>query len=461
MSGGEVASGVFGAGIAAIRKQFQVPDGFPPEVLAAADAAAKRPIDDERVDLTDVGFVTLDPATSTDLDQAFAIERRGDDIVLQYAIADVAWFVRPGDAIDTEAWTRGLTVYLPGDREGLHPPVLAEHAASLLPDGPRPAVVFTVRVDPDGNPRLEQTRRAMVRSRAKLAYETAGPAELPDGFDELARRITAAEDARGASRVEFPEQHVDVGPDGEARLEFEARTAAAEQNSALSLATNLAVATALFEAKTGLFRVMPEADERAIRRLRHTAHALGLNWPRAQTLAVFERGLDAHVPKAAAFLLAVRRAGGGATYAPYQDGVTPWHAAMAATYAQATAPLRRLADRYVIEATLAVSSGTEVPGWVEDGFARLPDVMDKAGARESQIDRAVLDLAEAIALHGREGEAFHAVVTDVDERGARIQIADPAVVARVSTPHPQPGDELEVRLVSADPVARTVRFEPV
>jgi exoribonuclease R len=86
--------------------------------------------------------------------------------------------------------------------------------------------------------------------------------------------------------------------------------------------------------------------------------------------------------------------------------------------------------------------------------------MDKAGARESQIDRAVLDLAEAIALHGREGETFHAVVTDVDERGARIQIADPAVVARVSTPDPQPGDELDVRLVSADPVARTVRFEP-
>lgn len=461
MSGGGVAAEVFRAGIDAIREQYQVPDGFPPEVLAAAEVAAARPIDDPRVDLTDLPFVTLDPATSTDLDQAFAIERRGDAVVLQYAIADVAWFVRPGDPIDVEAWRRGLTVYLPGEREGLHPPVLAERAASLLPDGPRPAVVFTVLVDPDGDARLEQARRAMVRSRAKLAYETATPADLPEGFDELARRIAAAEDARGASRVDFPEQHVEVGPNLEARLRFEARTVAAEQNSALSLATNLAVASALLDATTGLFRVMPSPDERAVRRLRHTAHALGLNWPRAQTLAVFERSLDAHVPKAAAFLLAVRRAGGGASYAPYAAGVTPWHAAMAATYAQATAPLRRLADRYVIEAALAVSAGAEVPAWVEDGFARLPEVMDMAGSRESQIDRAVLDLAEAITLDGQEGDTFHAVVTDVDERGARIQIAEPAVVARVARRDLAPGDELEVRLIGADPVARTVRFEPV
>jgi exoribonuclease R len=453
------AARAFAVGIAAIRTQYGVPDGFPDAVLAAADAAAARPIDDGRVDLTDVAFVTLDPLSSTDLDQAFAVGRDGADLVLQYAIADVAWFVRPGDPIDVEAWTRALTVYLPGQRAGLHPPVLAEGAASLLPDGPRPAVVFTVGVAPDGTAALRDARRAVVRSRAKLGYETVTEAELPDGFAELSRRIALAEDTRGAGRVEFPEQTVQASTDGEMQLVFEARLPSAEQNSALSLATNLAVAAALQAAGTGLFRVMAEPDERAIKRLRHTAHALRLNWPRVQSLAQFQRGLDAHDPRAAAFLLAVRRAGGKASYAPFAPGVVPWHSAMAATYAQATAPLRRLADRYVVEAAVAVATGAAVPDWVEDAFGRLPEVMDRAAAREGQIERAVLDLAEAIALHGHEGAEFDAVVTDTDERGSRIQITDPAVVSRVGRNGYQPGDEIRVRLVEADPVTRTIRFE--
>src|SRR4051812_48365241 len=101
-----------GDGLARLRERFQVPETFPPQVLAAAEAAAKRP-PSEHVDRTDWPFVTLDPATSTDLDQAFTIDRSGDDLLLRYAIADVAWFVEDGGVIDTEAWRRGATLYLP------------------------------------------------------------------------------------------------------------------------------------------------------------------------------------------------------------------------------------------------------------------------------------------------------------------------------------------------------------
>ena len=320
-------------------------------------------------------------------------------------------------------------------------------------------MVFEVAIAPDGTSSLRRARRAVVRSVAKLGYETATAEQLPDGFGELASRIAAAEEARGASRVEFPEQEVATDADGRMRLVFQARTVAAAQNSALSLATNLAVATTLLHAGAGLFRVMPEPDARAVKRLRYTAHALGLNWPRVETLGAFQRRLDPSDARAAAFLLAVRRAGGGAGYARFEPGVTPWHAAMAATYAQATAPLRRLADRYVIEATLAASEGRGLPGWVDEGFDRLPKVMDAAEARNGQIDRAVLDLAESIALEGREGQTFDAVVTDIDERGSRIQIADPAIVARLARSGLAPGDAVSVRLVGADPRTRTVRFE--
>ncbi|MCU1364412.1 MAG: ribonuclease [Ilumatobacteraceae bacterium] len=458
----QAAVAEFQRGFDQIRSENDVPTSFPPEVVAAAASAAKMPFTDGHVDRTDIAFVTLDPATSTDLDQAFVIERgAGDDLVLRYAIADVPWFVTPGSALDIEAWNRGVTTYLPDGRAGLYPPTLSEAAVSLLPDGPRPAVVFIVRVGSDGAVVLDGVERAVIRSRAKLAYETATAADLPADFDELAARITAAEDRRGASRVEAPEQEVEPDGSGGYRIAFRPRLHNEDSNAAMSLATNLAVADLLFAHHTGLFRVMAEPDERSVRRLRFTAKALGLSWPDNVELGPFQRTLDANAPKQAAFLMAVRRAGGGADYAPFVDGVVPWHSAMAATYCHATAPLRRLADRYVVEAALAVANGAPVPDHVQAAFARLPEVMDKAESRSSRVERAVIDLVESVALKGREGQTFDAVVTDVDDRGARIQLADPAVVARVSAHHVEPGDAFPVRLVSADPAKRTVTFERI
>src|SRR3569623_1028241 len=150
-------------GLAAIRRQYQVPEGFPSEVQAAAEAAAKR-VPTAHVDRTAMPFVTLDPAASPDLGQAFTIARAGTDLLLHYAIADVAWFVDDGDAVDVEAWKRGATLYLPDGKAGLYPAVLSDGGASLLPSGPRPAVIFTARGAPDGSVRLAGAARAIVRS---------------------------------------------------------------------------------------------------------------------------------------------------------------------------------------------------------------------------------------------------------------------------------------------------------
>src|SRR4051794_28960961 len=86
----------FGRGFDQIRAENDVPTSFPPAVLAEAEESALRPVTAGRVDRTDLPFVTLDPATSTDLDQAFTIEGvtgATGDLVLRYAIADVPWFV--------------------------------------------------------------------------------------------------------------------------------------------------------------------------------------------------------------------------------------------------------------------------------------------------------------------------------------------------------------------------------
>lgn len=444
-------------GLAAIRTQFQVPEHFPAQAEAAAEEAARR-VPSDHADWTARAFVTLDPASSTDLDQAFAIERAGGDILLHYAIADVPWFVGDGDPIDTEAWLRGETTYLPDGKAGLYPRVLSEGAASLLPDGPRPAVIFTSRIDPAGKAVLQGVERGLIRSRAKLAYDTVQPDALPDGFDELARRISDADDARGAARVDPPEQEVERDSEGHFTLRLRPLALAERQNAALSLATNLAVADALFAAQTGLFRVMEGPSPQAEARLRHTAEAFGLDWPREASLAQFERLLDPQEPRAAAFMLAIRRAGNGASYAPFREGEIPWHAAMAATYCHMTAPLRRLADRYVIRAAMAVTNGLPVPDEVEAAFRRLGPVMAKAGARGSQIERAVVDLAESAILSGREGEDFQAVVTDQGESGARFQLCDLPVVARTTARRVQPGERITVRLEAADPARREIRF---
>ncbi|MBZ9882479.1 RNB domain-containing ribonuclease [Mesorhizobium sp. CA10] len=446
-------------GLAKIRAEFHVPDGFPPAVIAAAEAAAKR-VPDQHADRTAMPFVTLDPASSTDLDQAFSIEASGGDLLLHYAIADVAWFVEDGDTIDLEAWGRGETLYLPDGKAGLYPPVLAEAAASLLPDGPRPAVVFTVRVAEDGAVKLDGAERAIIQSRAKLAYDSVRAADVPAGFAELARRMAANEQRRGASRVDPPEQEVQRLADGTFRLSFRPLLQSELDNAALSLAANMAIADAMLAHKTGLFRVMSGPDASKVQRLRNAAQALGLSWPASTSLRDYQRTLDPADPKQAALMLEIRRAGNGASYQPYQEGVVPWHEAMAATYAHATAPLRRLADRYVLRCALAIANGQPVPQAVTDAFARLPKVMARADARASQISHAAIDLAEAVMLKGHEGETFEAAVTDFVDRGVRVQLADMPVVASVKASGLRQGDGMTLRLVSADPDQRSIVFEP-
>jgi exoribonuclease R len=448
-----------GRGLASIREQFQVPHTFPAPVLAAAEEASKR-VPTEHADRTSWPFVTLDPATSTDLDQAFTIERSGADLLLQYAIADVAWFVDDAGPIDREAWKRGTTQYLPDGKAGLYPPVLSEGAASLLPNGPRPAIVFTVRVAPDGAVRLEAAERAIIRNRAKLAYDGVRDSDLPPDFAELARRIQSAEALRGAARVNPPAQEIAAIGDGGYELLFRPPLESEVRNAALSLATNLAVADVLQANRTGLFRVMAEPDDGAVDRLRHTAKGLGLQWPAEATLAELERSLNPADPMQATFLLAIQRSSQGAGYVPFRTGETPWHAAVAATYAHSTAPLRRLADRYVVSAALALANGRTVPPVVSEAFEKLPPVMGRADALGSRIQRAAVDLAESVILQGREGETFAAIVTEVDHRGARIQLCNLPVVARVSDTQLDPGATLQVTLVEADSDLRTIAFRP-
>ncbi len=455
-------------GFQAIAAQFKLPASFPHEVQVAADvvAIAKGKTGEPawaegRRDATGLAFVTLDPATSTDLDQAFVLDQDGNEIVLSYVLADVGAFVPRGGVIETEAWQRGVTVYGPAEKVPLYPKVISQGAASLLPDGPRPAVLVIVGIRPDGTVRLRSVERVVCESRAKLAYDSVDIRSIPH-LAEFAKRMWTDEVTRGATRVEFPQQEVvsDASAPGGVRLELRPRLESEIVNSALSLAVNLALAALMKGAGVGLFRVMDDPDERALAPLRRAARALNLGWLASENLRDLQRRLDPMNVQHQRFLLDARRVGGRAGYAVYDPQTPPWHSAIAATYAHATAPMRRLADRYVLDLSVLLANGGTVPPEMKSQLDALPDVMQRNEARAASVDRAVIDLLEAVSLQNRVGEIFDAEV--VDAKGEVVQMIDPAVRARVANlPKLEDGAKVRVRIDSADTGNRKVHLTAV
>src|SRR5262249_30058473 len=160
------------------------------------------------------------------------------------------------------------------------------------------------------------------------------------------------------------------------------------------------------DAKIGLLRTLPPAATEAVDSLRRSAIALGFDWPPGAPYADVISYLDPKDGKAAAVLDLVPRLLRGAAYTAF-DGDDPAesvHSAVGAPYAHCTAPLRRLADRFVSETCLAVCAGRTVPEPVRSALPALPELMASADHRSHALDRAATDLAEAIVLQPRVGE---------------------------------------------------------
>ena len=450
-----------------LRRQLDVTVGFAPEVVADAERAAHSPRLPD-ADENAIPFVTIDPPESMDLDQALHIERRASGYRVRYAIADVAAFVTPGGPMDTEAHQRGETLYAPDGNARLYPPELSEGAASLLPDQKRPALVWTMDVDETGEGIEVHVRRALVRSRAKLSYEGV-QRMLDDGSaDEvlvLLREVGTLrqerEVRRGAVSLQLPEQEVARGPDGY-ELSYRAPFPVEGWNAQISLMTGMAAAELMLTGEVGILRTVPEADPARLARLHRTAKALDVPWPKGMSYPDFVRTLDPNVPRHAALLAeaAGLLRGSGYTAFDHDAPKDPIHAALASTYAHTTAPLRRLVDRYVGEACVALSAGEEPPEWIRAELPRLPQVMEESAQKASQYEAGIVSTLEAAILERSVGQTFEAVVVEVDrdEDGGTIQLRDPAVTARCEGKELPLGERVEARLELADVMKRQVRF---
>jgi ribonuclease R len=186
--------------------------GFRPAIETEAHEAPAMARDHGplRRDLTDLPTFTVDPVTAKDFDDAVSAERRGDGVRLWIHIADVAAHVRPGSALEAEAFARATSTYVPGTVEPMLPHELSSGACSLVPGVERLAVTAEIDLSASGEPRRTTFYRSRVRSDVRLSYEEldehfAGRVRPPEEIAEplgIAREVAAALRARRSGSLE-------------------------------------------------------------------------------------------------------------------------------------------------------------------------------------------------------------------------------------------------------------------
>lgn len=457
------------ASLAAFRHELGLPDGFPEPVEAEArSVAAAHPLPD--ADLTDVPFLTIDPAGSTDLDQALHLARTADGFRVLYAIADVPALVRPEGAVDAEARRRGQTLYAPDGRVPLHPAAIGEDAGSLLPDVVRGAYVWDIALDATGHETSAHVSRARIRSRRQWSYEEA-QAAIDDGSapEELALlRVVgplriACERERGGASLNTPDEEI-VFRDGAYTLQRRATLPVEEWNAQLSLLTGMAAAALMLEGRVGILRTMPAPSPEAFAAFRAQTIALGLPWAEGISYGEYLRSLDRAQPHAAAVLQAATALFRGAGYVVL-DGeppADPQQSAIAAPYAHVTAPLRRLVDRWGLVVCEALCAGRPVPDWARASLGELPSIMGASNRLAAQLDAGAVDRVEAALLSSRIGAVLDTTVLAVRNGTVLVQLDDPAVTASVPRwDGVQPGDRVRLRVTAADIPSGRIHFEPV
>ncbi|MHA7241127.1 RNB domain-containing ribonuclease [Arthrobacter sp. TMS1-12-1] len=471
-----------------LREELGVREQFPEDVLREAEASvAAHTL--PATDLRALPFLTIDPPGSTDLDQAVHLTRRqggGDGATgvpagyeVWYAIADVPLFVSAGGAIDVEARLRGQTLYAPDGRISLHPEIVSEDAASLLPDRDRPAFVWHFLLDAAAEVRSATVSRATIRSRRQLTYAQV-QAEIDGGtadeqlllLKEIGLLRIQQELDRGGASLNLPRQEITYA-EGSYGILTEPALPCEDWNAQISLMTGMAAARMMIDGGIGILRTMPAPDDVALGKFRRQSEALDHPWPEHLPYGAFLRTLDVAVPRQLALMHAAASLFRGAGYTAF-DGAVPdavVQSAIAAPYAHATAPLRRLVDRFVLVTCESLCSGTDVPGWVRAALPDLNALMASSNQTASRLDSGAMDAVQAALLSNRIGEAFSAVVLQgsppaiEDAPGKQaprlsgtVQITEPALEATCYG-ELLAGERVTVVLLEADIARRRIRFE--
>ncbi|HSU11463.1 MAG TPA: RNB domain-containing ribonuclease, partial [Pseudonocardia sp.] len=327
-----------------LRVELDVPGDFSSQAVACAQAAAQA-VRLPDLDRTDLELVTVDPPGSMDLDQALHIAPCDHGYRVSYAIADVASFVPPASVLDSELQVRGETIYFPDARVPLHPTVLSEGAASLLPGQVRPAVLWQFDLDGFGEVTKVDVRRARVRSRARLDYagvqasfEAGHPHAAVRLLPEVGALRLALARQRHAINLDLPAQEVERAGSSWT-LRYRAPLPVESYNAEISLMTGMSAAQLMLRGGFGILRTVPPADSQTIDELRRIAPALGVAWPAGAAPGDVLAGLSRADSRQVAFLDHAASLLRGAAYVAFdgQPPEQPLHAGIGAPYAHATA----------------------------------------------------------------------------------------------------------------------------
>ncbi len=168
-----------GVDLQSIVHEFNLPDEFPPEVLAEAARQAERFDEADlrgRLDLTNETILTIDPFDARDFDDAISLKRNEvGHWVLGVHIADVGHFVRSGSVLDREARRRGTSVYLPTRVLPMLPEVISNGLASLQQGRVRYTNSAFIEFTPDGIPVHTEFAKSAIKVTQRFAYEEVMP----------------------------------------------------------------------------------------------------------------------------------------------------------------------------------------------------------------------------------------------------------------------------------------------
>jgi ribonuclease R len=473
-----------------------IPTEFP--LAAIAEAEAAQPASSTgRTDLRGIPLVTIDGSDARDFDDAVWAEpdtdpTNRDGWHLVVAIADVAWYVRPGTAIDREARRRGNSVYFPDRVVPMLPEVLSNDLCSLKPGVDRPCLAAHLWIDRCGLKRRHRFERAMMRSAARLTYEEIQAAQEGEHASVLPREIltaiygafaalAAARSRRGALDLDIVEHRVLL--DAESRPVAIAPLARLDSHRLIEEFMVLANVTAAEELEARrqpcMYRIHDAPDPEKLEELRAVLDEIevpGLDFAKGQAprSALFNRVLQraAATPAAALVNELVLRCQAQAAYSPDNIG----HFGLALRrYAHFTSPIRRYADLLVHRALVA--SLTADPG----ELAAVAEHVSATERRATAAERDALERYRATLLAGSIGAVFTGRISGIAEFGLFVTATENGAdgLVPISTLPPdcyrrderaqrlvgkrsgrvfRIGDDVSIRLIDADGIGGRIVF---
>ncbi|TDK50046.1 ribonuclease R [Antarcticimicrobium luteum] len=425
--------------------QHGIPDAFPDEVIAEADAC--KPVGlNGREDLRDLPLITIDPVDARDRDDA-CLALPDDDpknpggFVIWVAIADVAAFVRPGSALDREARKRGNSSYFPDRVVPMLPDRLSGDLCSLHENVPRACVAVRMQITPEGREIGHKFVRGLMRSAAALTYAEVqeavdgNPNERTEALVEpVLKPLYAAYHALRKARehrqpldLDLPERRIVLSEDGKVEsVNFRDRLDAHRLIEEFMILANVAAAETLNAKRSPLlFRVHEEPSPEKLEALRETAQAAGYTLAKGQVLQT--RHLNALLDQAAGsddaelINLSTLRSMTQAYYSPENFG----HFGLAlAHYAHFTSPIRRYADLIVHRALIAAHRWGD-DGLTADEIERLQQTAEhisETERRSMMAERDTTDRYLAAYLSERVGNEFTGRISGIARFGAFVKL---------------------------------------